>query len=84
MARLDEAIDRRRQSAFTPRIAALDERVAGQQQRVGQALAVSENNLRQVAVAELQDQARALSRSLGQSQLAIARLYDRGSTGVSP
>ncbi len=82
LARLDVAIANRRSSNFAPRLVALESRVSDQQQVVGQALLRSETGLRQVAMAELSQQARALKRSLGQSQLAIARLYDRGSTGV--
>ncbi len=82
LARLDIAIANRRSSNFAPRLVALDTRVSEQQMVVGQALLRSESGLRQVAMAELAQQARALKRSLGQSQLAIARLYDRGSTGV--
>nr|MDJ0780291.1 hypothetical protein [Gammaproteobacteria bacterium] len=82
LQRLDVAIANRSSSNFAPRVVALESRVSGQQQVVGQALLRSEASLRQVAMAELSQQARALKRSLGQSQLAIARLYDRGSTGV--
>ncbi len=82
LARLDVAIANRRSSNFAPRLAALNTRVDDQQAVVAQALLRSESGLRQVAVAELSQQARALKRSLGQSQLAIARLYDRSSTGA--
>ena len=47
-----------------------------------QAIAAAQQRLRQVAVAELQRQAAQLSHSLGQSRLAIARLYDQGSPEV--
>ena len=43
----------------------------------------SESGLRRVAIAELEQQAVALSRSLGQSRLAVARLYDRSSVGTA-
>ncbi len=82
LARLDEAIANRRSSNFAPRVVALESRVNNQQQVVSRALLRSEAGLRQVAMAELSQQARALKRSLGQSRLAIARLYDRGSTGM--
>lgn len=82
LARLDVAIANRRSSNFAPRLVALESRVNEQQVVVSKALLRSEAGLRQVAMAELSQQARALKRSLGQSQLAIARLYDRGSTGV--
>jgi hypothetical protein len=80
--RLDEAMARRQQSGFAPRIAALDARVEAGAARVKQALAAAQQQLRQVAVAELERQAAQLSHSLGQSRLAIARLYDQGSPEV--
>ena len=85
-AGLDKAIAGRRQSNFAPRIVALSDRVSVQQSQLAAALDSSETALRQVAVAELRAQERALSHSLGQSRLAVARLYDRSSTGpgVSP
>jgi hypothetical protein len=43
----------------------------------------SDNELRRVAIAELQEQSLELSRALGQSMLAIARLYDQSNTGGS-
>ena len=84
MASLDTAISSRRQSNFSPRIAQISDRVAEQQVTVSAALLRSESGLRRVAIAELEQQALALSRSLGQSRLAVARLYDRSSAGVSP
>lgn len=84
MSSLDTAISNRRQSNFSPRIVQLSDRVAEQQVTVAGALLQSESGLRRVAIAELEQQAIALSRSLGQSRLAVARLYDRSSAGVSP
>ncbi|MEP5764069.1 MAG: hypothetical protein ABJ308_05730 [Halieaceae bacterium] len=84
LAALDQTIGRRRESGFAPRIAVMGTRIDAQLATVDVALAESEQGLRQVAVAELEAQAQQLSRSLGQSRLAIARLYDRGSVGVSP
>ena len=81
-ARLDEAMARRQQSGYAPRIAALETRVQAGAARVQQAIAAARQRLRQVAVAELQRQAAQLSHSLGQSRLAIARLYDQGSPEV--
>lgn len=80
--RLDEAMARRRQAGFAPRIAALDTRVRSGTARVGQAITAAREQLRQVAVAELERQAAQLSHYLGQSRLAIARLYDQGSPEV--
>ena len=81
-ARLDDAMARRRQSGYAPRIAALETRVQAGADRVQQAIAAAQQRLRQVAVAELQRQTAQLSHSLGQSRLAIARLYDQGSPEV--
>ena len=84
LARLEQTIARRQHSSFAPRIASLEVRLSLQRGRVALAMASSSAGLRRVAVAELQRQARELSRSLGQSQLAIARLYDQGSIGRQP
>ncbi len=84
MASLDAAIANRRYSNFAPRIAQLTERVGEQETVVEGALLMSESGLRRVAIAELEQQAVALARSLGQSRLAVARLYDRSSAGVTP
>ena len=81
-ARLDDAMARRQQSGYAPRIAALETRVQAGAAQVQQAIAAAQQRLRQVAVAELQRQAAQLSHSLGQSRLAIARLYDQGSPEV--
>ena len=83
MSSLDTAISNRRQSNFSPRIVQLSDRVAEQQVTVAGALLQSESGLRRVAIAEFEQQAIALSRSLGQSRLAVARLYDRSSRGVA-
>jgi hypothetical protein len=82
LARLDAAIADRRESNYAPRIAALTDRVGARQIDVERALLLSGSDLRRVAIAELEQQSLALSRSLGQSRLAVARLYDRGSAGV--
>ena len=84
IARLDQRISERRVSNFAPRIDVTEQRVEQQRTEVSLALGASEQGLRKVAVAELQAQAQQLARSLGQSRLAIARLYDRGSVGASP
>ncbi len=84
LARLDATIANRRQSDFEPRILQISQRVEQQSAKVDVALLESESGLRQVAIAELERQARALKHSLGQSRLAVARLYDRSSAGVSP
>jgi len=71
-------------SSFAGDIAALDNRLATQNGRLQLAISASGQALRQVAVSELQQQEQALSLSLGQSRLAIARLYDLGSMGGAP
>lgn len=82
LAQLDATIAARQLSDFEPRIAALSQRVEDQSAKVDLALLQSEAGLRQVAVAELEQQERALMHSLGQSRLAVARLYDKSSTGL--
>jgi hypothetical protein len=83
LARLDTTIANRQASDFEPRIVMLGQRVEEQSVKVDVALLESESGLRQVAIAELERQARALKHSLGQSRLAVARLYDASSTGLS-
>lgn len=78
LARVDAAIAQRTQSNFSPRIDALDSRVLAQAQQVRDVIALSEDGVRQLAVTELERQAQQMSRALGQSGLAIARLYDKG------
>jgi outer membrane protein assembly factor BamD (BamD/ComL family) len=82
LERLDTTIANRLFSNFAPRIIALSERVDLQRGKVEIALLQSESGLRQVAVTELERQARALKHSLGQSRLAVARLYDKRTTGL--
>ena len=74
----------REHSSFGPRISILQRRLATQRSRVDLAMNASTEEVRRVAVAELQTQARELSRSMGQSKLAIARLYDKGSIEDQP
>tara|TARA_R110002110_G_scaffold415561_2_gene650910 strand:- start:123064 stop:124968 length:1905 start_codon:yes stop_codon:yes gene_type:complete len=79
---LQQTIARRDRSSFAPRITALEQRVVSGSQRVELAINDAQGQLRQVAVAELERQAAQLARSLGQSRLAVARLYDKGSPEV--
>jgi hypothetical protein len=79
---VDQAIKQRQQSDFAPRIENLVLRVQEQAADVDEAMAASELAVRHLAVAELERQAEQLSRSLGQTRLAIARLYDMGSPEV--
>lgn len=76
LARVDAAIAGRRQSDFSPRIAALAAQVKAQSANVAITIASAETGLRQVAVAELQRQGDQLARALGQSRLAIAQIHD--------
>ncbi|MCZ6829924.1 MAG: hypothetical protein O7F73_10125 [Gammaproteobacteria bacterium] len=84
LERLEETVAGREHSSFSPRIEALQQRLGTQRIRVNLAINASSSEVRRVAVAELQNQARELSRSLGQSRLAIARLYDKGSIEGQP
>ncbi|MEH6570006.1 MAG: hypothetical protein V7709_13080, partial [Halioglobus sp.] len=79
---VERAIASRQEASFTPRIVGLGERVSAQRARAELALAVSEGKIRHIAVSELEKQSGQLSRALGQSRLAMARLYDIGSPEV--
>jgi len=83
VAAIDQAIEQQIGSNSRSRIDDLSERVETQRARVEVAMRASDNELRRVAIAELQEQSLELSRALGQSTLAVARLYDRGSMGES-
>lgn len=72
----------RRRDGFAPRIEALGQRVAAASIRVRDATSRAESRIRQLAVAELEAQAQQLVSSIGQSRLAVARLYDQGSPEV--
>ena len=65
------------------RIADIERRLFVQHQRVDQEIALAEQILRDKAVAELARQEKRLLSYLGQAKLAIARLYDLGSTEVA-
>lgn len=70
------------QLQFAGRISTLQQRTQAQQAVVSKVSQQAESQLRQVVVQELQQQDQHLSRSLGQSHLAVARLYDQGSKAV--
>lgn len=70
------------QASFMPRITRLEQRTEAQSTRTVAAIDHATSNLRQVAVSELTSQRTALTRALGRSRLAIARLYDVASTGA--
>ena len=84
IARLRETIAQRSDVSYAHDIAQLGQRLAAQRGQVELALAASGEQVRKTAVLELQQHARALSRSLGQSKLAIARLHDLGSKVAAP
>jgi hypothetical protein len=76
LERVDAAIASSGHSNFAPRIAVLDEQVGGQVGQVAETIARSEASLREIAIAELEQQGDQLLRALGQSKLAIAQLHD--------
>jgi tetratricopeptide (TPR) repeat protein len=80
--RVEEAMAHRQQSDFAPRITTLQERVRVQERQVQASLQRSQTHIRELAVAELQIQAAKLLQALGQSRLAVARLYDASSGQV--
>ena len=80
---VNQAMANRSQNEFTPRIAALVQRVATQHNRSELAIRESELQIRAIAVAELEHQSMQLAKALGQSRLAMAKLYDRGSAEVT-
>lgn len=79
---LDQVIGLRRQAGFEPRIASLDSQVQSQALLVRAATASAEQQIRELAVAELELQAGELATALGQSRLAVARLYDQASPEI--
>lgn len=76
LQQLETAIAQRGVATFQPRIQSLDVSVASHLERVNGVLEQSEEGVRQLAVAALREQGEQLRRALGQSGLAIARLYD--------
>ncbi|MEH6610109.1 MAG: hypothetical protein V7696_12145 [Halioglobus sp.] len=82
IAKASELAKTREESKEDQRIFGLEQRVLAQFGRVDSALADAESEVRHVAVTELERQAKQLQRVAGQSQLAIARLYDRASDQV--
>jgi hypothetical protein len=84
LARVDDAVARQETLEFARRITAMDARLRPHRQRVDRAIAQSETQIRQVAIVELEQQESELSRALGQSRLAIARLYDNSRAERSP
>ena len=64
------------------RVQALQERVRSQEKQVQAELHDTRDRLRELAVAELYQQADNLERALAQSRLAVARLYESGDSAV--
>jgi hypothetical protein len=83
LERLQQTQARRVQSSFAKEITGLQARLQTQSRQVQLAIAATGGELRRLAVLDLEGQAQALSRSLGRSRLAIARLYDQGSSGAA-
>lgn len=75
LAEADENAGQQRQAGNSLRILALQERVRLQQVQVKTGLHDARTHIRQLAIAELQQQAEKLQRALGQSRVAVARLY---------
>jgi hypothetical protein len=81
VAAIDRAVAQQTGSNSASRIEGLSARVETQRARVASAMLASDTELRRVAIADLQEQSQELSRALGQSKLAIARIYDRARVG---
>lgn len=80
---VESAIAQRHHSNFAARIEALQKRVRNQASLVERAISAAQSGVRQVAVAELERQAGQLTRDLGRTELAIARLYDQASPEIA-
>ena len=78
------AEDEAQQSSYAPRIQDLFKRAHAQQLQMQFSLQLAQGRVRELAITELQQQGDKLHRALGQSLLAVARLYDSGSPKVQP
>ncbi len=83
LERIDHVIAMRGEFEFSQRIETMDTRISSQRQQLEALIGRSELQLRRLAVADLEQQEVQLSRALGQSRLAIARLFDKSSPEVS-
>ena len=81
LARVKQLSQAPAEFGYGERISQLQARLTNQLQQVVQQQALAEQGLREQAVAELQRQRSRLFSYQGQARLAIARLYDQGSTG---
>ncbi len=70
------------QASYAPRIRVLQERARSQERLAQAGLLDARARVRELAIAELEQQAGKLRRALGQSRLAVARLYEMGSPEV--
>ncbi|MBL4828091.1 MAG: tetratricopeptide repeat protein [Spongiibacteraceae bacterium] len=79
LEKLEQFSNDRFELAFAERMVSMEQRIDQQQIATDVAIAQSEGDIRQLAVAQLQKQQQRLTYYLGQAKLAIARLYDAGS-----
>jgi hypothetical protein len=70
------------QSGYAQRIRTLQGRLSSQERQVQASLRAARARVRALAISELELQAGKLQRALGQSRLAVARLYELGSPEV--
>ena len=82
LERVDEAIARHSEFEFSQRISTMGTRIESHRERVADVISKSELQLRALAVSELGLQEDQVSRALGQTRLAIARLFDGSSPGA--
>lgn len=80
LARLDQLNSNRYDAEFADQVSALQLRLQQKNTNVDALIARAETQLRRLAVSELEKQRQRLSHYMGQAKLAIARLYDMGST----
>ena len=83
LARLDELNADRYDAEFSQQVTQLQQRLLQQRSDVDAVIQQAEQQLRQLAVNELEKQQQRLSYYMGQAKLAIARLYDAGSAELS-
>ena len=79
LLRIESLSSNRLDRAFRNRLQALQQRLQTQQQQIQLAVDNSESEIRQLAIAELNQQKRRLTDYLSRARLAVARLYDEGS-----
>jgi hypothetical protein len=82
LAAVDEAVATHDDAVFDQRIALLQQQLQQRQSRLVAVQQLAQDSLRDVVVAELEQQENHLAHSLGQARLAAARLYDLASPEV--